>query len=199
MYNNAQTLNLQRFIYLVARQLRRARRQVRAISLHSGLHNMPAHGTYPSCATPGRVVASSYQHSAQEGNRTAPNPAILQGGAGGVVATANAAYCLRTILKDLMEQLNSTQLVHFIELPPEVAAAAAAEGSPPSAAQAPDATAAAAAAAAAEPAAEGGASPGGSPAAGRPGQAEFAQLHSGSLVHTLVREAMLTLVDAHLL
>lgn len=148
VYNNAQTLNLQRFIYLVARQLRRARRQ---------------------------------------------------GGAGGVVATANAAYCLRTILKDLMEQLNSTQLVHFIELPPEVAAAAAAEGSPPSAAQAPDATAAAAAAAAAEPAAEGGASPGGSPAAGRPGQAEFAQLHSGSLVHTLVREAMLTLVDAHLL
>ncbi|KAL4436850.1 hypothetical protein ABPG75_003989 [Micractinium tetrahymenae] len=147
VYNNAQTLNLQRFIYLVARQLRRARRQ---------------------------------------------------GGAGGVVATANAVYCLRTILKDLMEQLNSTQLVSFIELPPDVAAPAAEAGV--AAAQVPDAAAPAAPAAelGAE-GSEGGASPGGSSTAGSPGQAGFAQLHNGSLVHTLVREAMLTLADAHLL
>ncbi|KAL4432564.1 hypothetical protein ABPG77_000501 [Micractinium sp. CCAP 211/92] len=146
VYNNAQTLNLQRFIYLVARQLRRARHQ---------------------------------------------------GGAAGVVPTANAVYCLRTILKDLMEQLNSAQLVHFIEVPPEVVAAVG-ERTSPSEAKAHDATAAPAA----EPGAggsEGGASPAGSSAAGSPGHAEFAQLHNGSLVHTLVRETMLTLGDARLL
>lgn len=35
--------------------------------------------------------------------------------------------------------------------------------------------------------------------AGSPGQAEFAELHNGSLVHTLVREAVLTLADEKLL
>ncbi|KAL4457338.1 hypothetical protein ABPG75_012203, partial [Micractinium tetrahymenae] len=133
VYNNAQTLNLQRFIYLVARQLRRARRQ---------------------------------------------------GAAGGVVATANAVYCLRTILKDLVEQLNSTQLVSFIELPPDVAASAAEAGV--AAAQVPEPAAAAAAAEPGAEGSEGGASPGGSSTAGSPGQAEFAQLHNGSLVHSLV-------------
>ncbi|KAL4436991.1 hypothetical protein ABPG75_004130, partial [Micractinium tetrahymenae] len=136
VYNNAQTLNLQRFIYLVARQLRRARRQ---------------------------------------------------GAAGGVVATANAVYCLRTILKDLIEQLNSTQLVSFIELPPDVAASAAEAGV--AAAQVPEPAAAAAAAEPGAEGSEGGASPGGSSTAGSPGQAEFAQLHNGSLVHSLVAGA----------
>lgn len=114
----------------------------------------------------------------------------------GVVATANAVYCLRTILKDLMEQLNSTQLVHFIELPPEMPVPAAEATAP---AQPHDGAAAAAEVLASE-GSEGGASPGdGSTAGGLGRAAEFAQLHSGSLVHTLVREAMLTLADAQLL
>lgn len=56
-------------------------------------------------------------------------------------AAANAVYCLRTILKDLMEQLNGTQLLSFIELPHDALVAGTAgnasgtavdAGSPPS-------------------------------------------------------------------
>ncbi|KAL4457314.1 hypothetical protein ABPG75_012179 [Micractinium tetrahymenae] len=107
-----------------------------------------------------------------------------EGAAGGVVATANAVYCLCTILKDLMEQLNSTQLVSFIELPPDVAASAAEAGV--AAAPVPEPAAAAATTKPGAEGSEGGASPGGSSTAGSPGQAEFAQLHNGSLVHSLV-------------
>lgn len=207
VYNNAQTLNLQRFIYLVARQLRRARHQVCAVRVQgtlllSALRASPAWHL---------IIASPWQpfvpihprrkllHTAFGAAPEQPAAIVrpLQGGAAGVVPTANAVYCLRTILKDLMEQLNSAQLVHFIEVPPEVVAAGG-EGTSPSEAKAHDATAAPAA----EPGAggsEGGASPAGSSAAGSPGHAEFAQLHNGSLVHTLVRETMLTLGDARLL
>lgn len=85
-------------------------------------------------------------------------------------ATANAVYCLRTILKDLMEQLNSAQLLAFIEVPPEALAPAqqaqqgAAEG------------ATAAGGAAADGGGISGEEEGGGVAA------EFAELHNGSLV-----------------
>lgn len=36
------------------------------------------------------------------------------------IATANAVHVARTILKDLIEQLNAAQLLAFIELPPQV-------------------------------------------------------------------------------
>lgn len=36
------------------------------------------------------------------------------------VATANAVYVARTILKDLIEQLNAAQLLSFVEVPPQV-------------------------------------------------------------------------------
>ena len=108
-------------------------------------------------------------------------------------AAANAVYCLRTILKDLMEQLNGTQLLSFIELPPGALAAGTAgaaagtavdAGSPPaspSAAQQQQQAAAAAVAAGAEVAslASGASSP---TAADGSGQHEFAHLHNSSLV-----------------
>ena len=89
-------------------------------------------------------------------------------------ATANAVYCLRTILKDLMEQLNSAQLLAFIEVPPEALAPAqqaqqgAAEG----------------AAAAGGAAADGGGGGGSGEEEEEGGgvATEFAELHNGSLV-----------------
>ena len=36
------------------------------------------------------------------------------------IATANAVHVVRTILKDLIEQLNAAQLLAFIEVPPQV-------------------------------------------------------------------------------
>jgi hypothetical protein len=36
------------------------------------------------------------------------------------VASANAVYVVRTILKDLIEQLNAAQLLAFIEVPPQI-------------------------------------------------------------------------------
>jgi hypothetical protein len=36
------------------------------------------------------------------------------------IATANAVYVVRTILKDLIEQLNAAQLLAFIEVPQQV-------------------------------------------------------------------------------
>ena len=103
----------------------------------------------------------------------------------------NAVYCLRTIIKDLMEQLNSEQLLAFIEVPAEVAAAAAAA-----------ATAEQRQAVAAGGGGGGGGSSGGSTptsSSGGGSQAEFAGLHNGSLVQTLVRAAMQALSEAKLL
>lgn len=113
-------------------------------------------------------------------------------------AAVNALYCLRTILKDLMEQLNAAQLLSFIEVPPEALAAAAppagcvpaAEGAAGAAAGAPPAEqqqqqAAAAAAIDVEGAAEGAAAGSGasSPTSvGGGGQPEFAHLSNNSLV-----------------
>ncbi len=106
-------------------------------------------------------------------------------------AASNAVYCLRTILKDLMEQLNGSQLLSFIELPPDALAAGAAgtagtavdAGSPPSspsAAQQPQQAAAAASGGADVASLGSGAS---SPtAADGSRQHEFAHLHNASLV-----------------
>lgn len=112
---------------------------------------------------------------------------------GGSTATANAVYCLRTIVKDLMEQLNSEQLLAFVEVPPDVAAAAveqqaaAAQGEQPSPAPSP------------QPSPQDGAPGGGTGRGSGGGEPEFSRLHNGSLVQTLVREAMLTLADDKLL
>jgi hypothetical protein len=65
VYNNAQTLNFQRLVYLISQQLKKAQ--------------------------------------AQGGTLT---PAL-----------ANAVFLLRTILKDLEEQLNAPQLLTFAEVP----------------------------------------------------------------------------------
>ncbi|PSC74556.1 dymeclin-like isoform X1 [Micractinium conductrix] len=93
-----------------------------------------------------------------------------------------------------MEQLNSEQLLSFVEVPEDVAAAAA------------EAVVAVAEEQAAEAALRGSgggsgqASPGGSPTGSAAAVAvEFARLHNGSLVQTLVREAVLTLADDALL
>lgn len=59
--------------------------------------------------------------------------AVASGGSFGV-AGANAVFLARTVLKDLTEQLNPTQLLAFVELPP----AAAAAGAPLAAAAQPD-------------------------------------------------------------
>lgn len=146
----------------------------------------PAHA--PLCAAQCSLVAT-----ATHACHICVSP-LLQGGAGGVTATANAVYCLRTILKDLMEQLNSEQLLSFVEVPEDVAAAAA------------EAVVAVAEEQAAEAALRGSgggsgqASPGGSPTGSAAAVAvEFARLHNGSLVQTLVREAVLTLADDALL
>ena len=117
---------------------------------------------------------------------------LLQGG--GSTAVGNAVYCLRTIIKDLMEQLNSEQLLAFIELPPEVAAAAAAAAV--AGTEQPQQQQAAVA-----EGGGGGSSGGNTPTSSSGGgsQAEFAGLHNGSLVQTLVRAAMQTLSDSNLL
>jgi hypothetical protein len=85
-----------------------------------------------------------------------------------------------------MEQLNSEQLLSFVEVPPLVAAAAA-EHLQQQQQQSVGEHA-------------GGGSGGSSPSmrvvAGDP---EFSRLHNGSLVQTLVREAVLTLADRALM
>jgi hypothetical protein len=164
VYNNATTLNLQRLIYLVSQQLRRARQR----------------GTMPSAAA------------------------------------SNAVYCLRTILKDLMEQLNGTQLLSFIELPPDALAAGTAgsaagsapgtavdAGSPPTSPtaaqqqqQQPQSGTAAAGGLEVASLGSGASSP---TAADGSAQHEFAHLHNASLVQTLVREALQTLACNKLL
>lgn len=117
----------------------------------------------------------------------------IQHGGGGA-ATANAVYCLRTILKDLTEQLNSEQLLSFVEVSPAVAAAAAAAG-----AEEQQAAAAATGGKQQAPADGGSGSGGSSPGTAAAGQGEFSPLHNNSLVHTLVCEAMLTLSDKRLM
>ena len=128
-------------------------------------------------------------------SNTCPPAAPLPQGTLPSGAAANAVYCLRTILKDLMEQLNGTQLLSFIELPPDALAAGTAgsasgtavdAGSPPASPSAAQRQRqqqqqAAEAAGGAEVASLGsGAS---SPtAADGSGQHEFEHLHNASLV-----------------
>ena len=180
VYNNSQTLNLQRFILLVAQQLRKARRQV---------GGCPGE-RLPTSKLVGHACCRRWSQALQFA--TAPAAAILLQG-GGSTAVGNAVYCLRTIIKDLMEQLNSEQLLAFIEVPPEVAAAAAAAAA--------EQQQHAAVAAAGTDVGSGGGSGGSTPTttSGGGGQAEFAGLHNGSLVQTLVRAAMQTLSDPKLL
>lgn len=124
------------------------------------------------------------QAAASGCSRAAPLPAV-QGHAS--VAAANAVYCLRTILKDLMEQLNSAQLLSFVEVPPEALGGGGGSGG----AQPP-----AAAPAAGEPLGSGASTP---TSGGEGARGEWGKLHGGSLVQTLAREALLTLADDALL
>eukprot|EP00887_Chlorella_sp_A99_P007913 scaffold12.g7913.t1 len=122
----------------------------------------------------------------------------------GPIAAANAVHLARLVIKDLMEQLNSTQLLSFVELPGEgrggasspagAAAPRAAAGAPrpaaaPAAAPVPGVVLLAGAAAEAE-AEDGGQEAGEDLRAGGGLAAEMPDLHGGSLVVTLARAAL---------
>lgn len=186
MYNNAHTHNLQRLIYLVVRQLRTARRRVRTCCLPPCMQAcwlpllvVPLPGVGCQCCGPAVLIPTVHPIHCQQQNQAS-------------TATANAVYCLRTILKDLMEQLNAAQLATFIEVSPEKAAAAAAAAAASQAAMPTAAAGEGGSPAAVQPAAAeaGGGSGGSGEAAGVEGEGEggaaaadeLRDLHNGSLV-----------------